>query len=113
MARLRSESEIGAARETAEAWLWRARTTFIQKNPEKYPPLDGWTYEEIIGAAAKNLQEKGLFKAIRNDFPAVGKSYAELSDEEWQTLRSIAGERLYGLNWICGYAEDWDRVPPR
>ena len=27
------------------------------------------------------------------------------------TMGSIARERLYALNWLCKYAEDWDEVP--
>jgi hypothetical protein len=26
-------------------------------------------------------------------------------------MHSIAIERLHGLNWLCGYAGDWDEVP--
>jgi hypothetical protein len=83
----------------------------IQKEPKKYPPPKGWTYEKIIKAAAQHWQKQGLFKAIKGDYPAFGKSYAKLTEDEWQSCRSIATERLYGLNWLCGYAADWDRVP--
>jgi TPR repeat protein len=109
--RLRPEARIRTAREIAEAWLWRARTTMIQKEPKKYPPPKGWTYEKIIKAAAQHWRKQGLFKAIKGDYPAFGKSYAKLTEDEWQSCRSIATERLYGLNWLCGYAADWDRVP--
>jgi TPR repeat protein len=110
-AKLRAEKDILEAREIAESWLWRARTTQIQKEPAKYPPPPGWTYEKIIAMAAEGWEKEGLFKAIKSDYPARGKAYAELTDEAWQELRSIATERLYGLNWLCRYSANWDLVP--
>ena len=59
---------------------------------------------------AEKAQENGLFIAIDHDFPALGKAYSTLSEDEWETLRSIATERLYALNWLCKHAEDWDQV---
>jgi hypothetical protein len=32
-------------------------------------------------------------------------------DSEWSEMTSIARERQYGLNWMCGYSSDWDDVP--
>ncbi|MDB6064502.1 MAG: repeat-containing protein [Pedosphaera sp.] len=109
-ARLRPDAEIAAARETAEAWLWRARTTRCQKQPDKYPPPAGWTYEKIIFAAVEHSEKQGLFKAIDGDYPAFGKPYRELTEKEWSTMSSIASERLYGLNWLCAHADNWDLV---
>ncbi len=108
-ARLRTEKEILAAREIAENWLWRARTTQIQK--EQYPPPPGTTFEKIIALAAAHWEKQGLFIAVNKDYPARGNAYAQLLDAEWQELRSIATERLYGLNWLCGYSTNWDMVP--
>jgi TPR repeat protein len=110
-AKLRPEAKILKAREIAENWLWRARTTIVQKNPKKYPPPSGWTYDKIIKAAALHWQKQKLFKAIKGDYPAFGKPYAKLTKREWETCNSIAKERLYGFNWLCGYAADWDQVP--
>ncbi len=56
---------------------------------------------EII--AARDLAEL--------DFPAFGKPYALISDEEWQIATSIAQERHAAFNWLCGYSDDWDQVP--
>jgi hypothetical protein len=108
-AKFRDSGDITRARDVAELWRWRARTTQLQR--EHYKPPEGTNLERIIALAAKKGQEDGLFKAIDNDFPALRKSYAKLSLEEWERMRSIATERLYGLNWLCGYAEDWDEVP--
>lgn len=32
-------------------------------------------------------------------------------DVDHSEMTSIAIERHYALNWLCGYAEDWDSVP--
>ncbi len=110
-AHLRPEAEILQAREIAEAWLWRARTTRIQKGPEAQPAPEGWTYEKIIAETARHWEKIGAFKALDGDYPALGKPYRDLTPSEWETLNSIATERLYGLNWICLQAKDWDHVP--
>jgi hypothetical protein len=34
-----------------------------------------------------------------------------LSDDEYSYCRSLAVERHKALNWLCGYAERWDKVP--
>jgi hypothetical protein len=110
-ARLRDEAEILYAREVAETWLWRARTTQIQKEPAKYPPPAGWTFEQIIRQAASHWEGAGLFQTTRGDYPARGKAYADLTEAEWHELRSIASERLYAANWLCRYSTNWDAVP--
>lgn len=108
-ATLRDVREVRKARDVAELWLWRARTTQLQR--EHRTPPEGMTFEGIIAEAAKAGERDGLFKAIDNDFPALGRSYARLSETEWYRMRSIASERLYALNWLCGYSDDWDHVP--
>jgi hypothetical protein len=110
-AKLRPETEISRARDIAELWLWRARTTQIQKDPKRYPPPKGWTYEKIIQATVEKAEAEGVFKNIGNDFPAYGKSYRDLTEQEHSLATSLARERLRGLNWLCGYAQDWDEVP--
>lgn len=52
-----------------------------------------------------------MFVAIDGDFPAFDKAYREATAEESEVLRSIALERHYTLNWLCGMGEDWDEVP--
>jgi hypothetical protein len=51
--------------------------------------------------------------AIGEDFPALGRSYRELSADEWSRLRSIAMERHLALNWLCGFApgNQWSATP--
>lgn len=107
-ARLRTVDEIAKARSVAELWLWRARTTQLQKKGT--PPPPDATFEEIIAITAKLAGEEGLFTPIQQDFPAFGKAYSALTDDEWSLMGSIARERLYALNWLCGYATDWDSI---
>jgi hypothetical protein len=108
-AKLRDVREIRKARDVAELWLWRARTTELQK--KHVAPPEGMTFEGIIAEAARAGERDGLFKPIDNDFPALGRSYAKLSEIDWYRMRSIAWERLYALNWLCRYSDDWDHVP--
>ena len=54
--------------------------------------------------------QEGHFEPIDDDSPAFGKTYRDLTDDEWSTMHSIATERLYALNWLCGYAANWDDV---
>lgn len=109
-AKLRPEAEILKARDIAELWLWRSRTTQLQK--EHYSPPKGEPgLEQIVSMTVAKAQKDGLFTPIHDDFPALGKPYSKLTDSKWQTLHSIATERLYALNWLCGYAENWDAVP--
>jgi len=108
-AQLRSAEQILDARDTAELWLWRARTTQLQMTGAAAP--EGWTFEKIIAMTAEKAGKNKVFAPIEDDFPALNKAYSKLSGDEWQTIRSIAQERLYALNWLCKYAEDWDSVP--
>jgi Domain of unknown function (DUF4272) len=108
-AKLRDGSEITNGRDIAELWLWRARTTQLQLSHGT--PPKGLTFEVLIAMTAKKAEQDRLFVAISNDFPAFKKAYSQLSDDEWNTMRSIAQERLYAFNWLCRYAEDWDAVP--
>ena len=108
-AQLRNAEAIIAARGIAELWLWRARTTQLQMSGAAAP--EGWTFETIIAMTAEKANEDKLFVPIDHDFPAFNKAYSKLSDDELQTMGSIARERLYALNWLCKYAEDWDQVP--
>ena len=45
------------------------------------------------------------------DFPAFGKAYRNLSEDEYEQATSIAMERHLALNWLCGYDSDWDETP--
>jgi len=110
-AKLLPESEISGARNVAELWLWRARTYRFQHDPKKYPPPSGMSYPDLVRQVADMAEEKGLFRAFEHDFPVAGQAYSSLGEDEVSELQSIASERLYAMNWLCGYAENWDAVP--
>ena len=110
-AKLLPESEINGARNVAELWLWRARTYRFQRNPQKYPPPSGLSYSDLIRSVADMAEEKGLFRTLDHDFPVASQPYSTLTEDEVSELQSGASERLYALNWLCGYAENWDAVP--
>jgi hypothetical protein len=110
---MREPEAIAEARDNAEFWLWRARTERILRGPTGSLPK-GWDVAElmeIVRHAALTGEEKRLFKRIDGDFPALGKAFQKLDDEERGYMESMCRERLYGLNWICdeeGVA--WDEV---
>ena len=108
-ATIRKAADIKLARDKAEAWLWRSRTTELQKTGFALP--EGLTFDQLIRVTAKGFEERGFFRSIDGDFPALQKAYRNLSEEESTLLHSIARERLYAFNWLCTRAADWDSVP--
>jgi uncharacterized protein DUF4272 len=109
--RLRGSVEVGKARALAELWHWRARTTQLEKEGKTGPLPAGWTLPRIIEQTAALSEKSGYFHAKGKDFPAFGKPYRDLNDTELSMAQSIAMERHRALNWLCGFAADWDRVP--
>jgi hypothetical protein len=113
-AKLRSAEEISHQREAAEPWLWRTRRTTIQNSSR----ADFAKNENSMGAlrasadhAAATAEVIGLFKRIEGDFPAFGKAFRDLSEDEFDLIRSISMERLHGLNWLCMLdGLEWDDV---
>ena len=69
---------------------------------------------DLIRGTAKVAAEKGwIAETMADDFPAFGKPYRDMSQDEWSQVRSISQGRHHALNWLCGYApeNDWDRTP--
>jgi hypothetical protein len=119
-ARLRDQAELDAARETAELWHWRSRTRQLIERGDAFPDdpemkAAGFhSYDDIVRFSARKAAEDGLIPScIGDDFPAKGKAYRDLTEEEWSEIRSITVERHFALNWLCGYAPDnkWDETP--
>ncbi|MCL6638477.1 MAG: DUF4272 domain-containing protein [Firmicutes bacterium] len=106
---LRPAPEIEKAREVAGLWHWRSRATSLQK--QGAVPAGGLTFPEIIKAVAGQLAGKLAIEPVQDDFPAFGKPYAELTGDEYSLVSSIAAERHFALNWLCGYFENWDETP--
>lgn len=110
-AALRPDAEIDEARDVAELWHWRSRTRHLQNDPEFKPPEDV-DLSAIVEAAATLAHESGdIPEPVGRDFPAFGKAYADLDDEEYSIATSIAMERHLALTWLCGYRRDWDETP--
>ena len=117
---LRPRTEIDHVRDVAELWHWRSRTEKLIREGRPFPSGEAMTrrglrsYLDIVQRAASAAQERGDVEVvIGGDFGAKGKSYAELSAEEWSEIRSISMERHHALNWLCGYSpdNDWDQTP--
>lgn len=112
---LHPDSKIDAQREIAQLWHWRCRTHMLLKSsriPERIP--NGPTMEEVIRLTAEDAAREGIIPPpIDHDFPALGKPFRDLSEEEFQQVMSISMERHKALNWLCGYAPEnqWAETP--
>jgi hypothetical protein len=109
-ARLRPFEEVDSERRAARLWHWRARTALLASEgrlplPERWSSLD-----QLVAATAMRGHENGLLPApLRGDFPAFGRPYRQLGDDERGLALSIAAERHHALEWLSG-TSDWDAV---
>jgi hypothetical protein len=119
-AALRIQSEIASARNLAELWHWRSRTEELIREGRAFPAGEAMlrqglrSYQDIVRRAAIAAHESGdIHSLVGDDFGVKGKSYVELSPEEWSEVRSISVERHFALNWLCGYSpnNEWDHTP--
>lgn len=119
-AKLRPWAEIDRARGNAEFWHWRSRERQLVEEGGEFPfgkikeALGLNSHDELIRFTARMGADRGIIpKCIDGDFPARGKAYRDLTPDEWFEVRSIAIQRHYTLNWLCGYApgNNWDKTP--
>ena len=116
-ATLRPIEEIERARTIAELWHWRSRTRQWHEERRRFPGIPGFPvkcWDDVVRFTAPQAVEQGLLShAVDDDFPAFGRAYRDLSAEEWSRARSIARERHFALNWLCGYAPGnrWSETP--
>lgn len=112
-ATLRAHEMIEEARDIAELWHWRSRTRQLEE--DGYVPRPGQaSLDRIVRDTAPRMAASGLLPAaIDEDFPVLGRAYRDLSNREWTTVRSIAMDRYFALNWLSGYApgNEWDETP--
>lgn len=94
---------IHQARDLAETWHWRAHMQEqLLDNPE---------HIETVHRVAHEMYEAGnLPELLNDDFPVLGKAYADLNSDEYNKIASIAKERHYALNWLCRQSDNWDDV---
>jgi hypothetical protein len=111
-ARLRDEAELAAALDSARLWHWRARTTLLEDDPDVALPERWSSFDQLIAATAMKGYEEGLLpQPRRGDFPAFGKAYRHLDEDQHGVAISIAAERHFALAWLNGLSEDWDSTP--
>ena len=104
-ATLRDADLISKARDVAELWHWRSRTRQLQESGRPVQLPNELTLPDVVRMAAGKAAADGVFEtAIEGDFPAFGRSYAQLTADEWSEVNSIAMERHKAFNWLCGYA---------
>lgn len=107
-ARKRTQSEIEREREIAELWHWRASIDRLQASgainvePEQM--------EHAMRSALVRAAQLGV-PVLEDDLSVHGRKFRELDRELKSVQMSIAIERHRSLNWLCGYAIDWDDVP--
>jgi hypothetical protein len=112
--KLIDKENLGRERSRAELWHWRSRTRELIEKGAKPEILGERSLDDIVRTTAVIASKQGDLGEITNeDFTAIGKAYRDLTDDEWSSIRSIAIERHFALNWLCGYAPDnrWDETP--
>jgi hypothetical protein len=109
-AQLRPVGEVDAARRTARLWHWRARTALLHAEERLPLPTQWASVDQLVAATAMRGAEEGLLPPpLRGDFGAFGKAYRQLDEEQRALALSIAAERHYALEWLCGTSH-WDDV---
>jgi hypothetical protein len=109
-AMLRPLIQLRHARAVAELWHWRSRTRHLQNGKSRDVATS--ISAGIIQEAAENAYiERNIPRPIEGDFPAFGKPYGALTPKEHSRMASIAYERHFAFNWLCGYSLDWDTTP--
>jgi hypothetical protein len=113
-ATLRPHELIEKQRDLAELWHWRSRTRQLQVSGHEFKLPEGMTIEKILQRVSTKAAADGVIPTpIGDDFPAFGKSYRDLTPQEYSQATSIAMERHHALNWLCGFAPGnrWAETP--
>ena len=113
-ATLRPQELIEKQRNLAELWHWRSRTRQLQESGEEFALPEGMTIETVLQEASAKAAADGVIPTpIKGDFPAFGKPYRDLTNQEYSVATSIAMERHRALNWLCGFAPGnrWAETP--
>jgi hypothetical protein len=100
----RPESAVRAARDLAEAWHWRVRTTAFEDEMR----AEGMDPVEVVRDAAGYLRDNAGLATLDGDYAAYGKPFRDLDPSEFDTVVAITLQRHGALNWVCGIADTWD-----
>jgi hypothetical protein len=106
--RLRPENEIAARREAAELWTWRSAVE------EELRSAKGRAQDELLATVrdvADEAAQAELLDANEGDFLVDRKPYHRVDDETKALIAEVSFQRLWALNWLCGFGETWDEVP--
>lgn len=102
---LRDMEEIKRERNIAEHWFWRLQ--IFDREKENETPAENITFKDIISSVSEKAYLDGYIpKPINGDFPVLGKSFRELTLDEYMKISYIIIERYETLNWLCGYSEE-------
>jgi hypothetical protein len=107
--KVRPENDLELGQLRAEFWNWRSRCEQMRR--DGMPPPPGQTYDKTIARAAESAKRKGLIDVVvRGDVSCGGIPFGELDDRAFAFAAESAEQRHHALNWICGEADDWDKV---
>lgn len=116
---LRSTSEIEHAGKVAELWYWRAQVHRAVRDGTPIPPSEELekrgirTYADHARWLAETGAETGILPpAIDGDFPAFGKPYRDLTEDERGLIYEVTYQRHYSFTWLRGLSpmNDWDHT---
>lgn len=106
---MRSEEAIAIERERAEIWHWRSIVEALRRaaDPAERQELEQAIVEVVTDAVAAGLLED----VVADDFAVEGSAVREVPDSTLESLASAWEQRLWALNWACGFGLSWDDVP--
>ncbi|MBL8704750.1 MAG: hypothetical protein JNM30_07905 [Rhodospirillales bacterium] len=116
---LRPAGEIDHAGKVGELWYWRIQVHKLVRDGAPLPPSDETdklglrTYADYARWLAETSSAMGILPApIGGDFPAFGKPYRDLADEELGRIYNITYQRHYSFTWLRRLAlmNDWDHA---
>ncbi len=105
-ARLRPQEELQTLREQMELWLWRTHATELELLGVRQN--DGKPLREVIYSMARQSLLKGAVpRLIEGDFPAFGRAYAALNNDQRDMVNTIVHERASATHWVCDANSAW------
>lgn len=107
--RVREEAQLADERERAELWFWRFAVEGMRRDASASDLQD---IEDAIAETTEEAFGLAMDPAIApTDFLVDGRPVRGISEELLDDLTAAAEMRLQAMNWVCGFGDDWDRVP--